>query len=1119
MEKSKNNLIKQIKEDMTDISSKNNLAYEGYLEKKARNLFAGWQKRYFIIIEGKLIIYTESKESKLVKGYIPIKQIADIKSLQENTFSIDVEGRKIILRAENENIKNKWIETIKNSFVIAKRGSFKLNDASGRNRTFDIILKANEKIKLNTINKKYGNLIKKHGYIINKEDALSKNLLEKFGINSLINLNDPKILTNIKYGFMYKKQKNHNIYNKRWLFIISRCSLFNNDNNNNEDEFLDDKKLKGWIKFDFLYYFKQDENESNNIDNVYDAEISMEECRKIIHFEKDDKFFLNFDSGKRIYEFYCESKLERDEWFEALLNSRKTAKIYKYSITKHPKNIDNLYSLYTKDKLSFMNKIKEEKDAIIGNTDKIKEFNIFEFTINNLQNLILSTMDGCICGLPVKTELLKAYAEHMNQELLNIIQNFWEKSYNLIRKEDIIRMGVLLLIYNDKISKFNIIDINILKNGKEFVKIYFKNVLPNILFTIENILKYMIEHKGSKDEKGIYYSESPKLLFDIFYKLFDFLKEFKYPIIFKLFLKLLNVSIFQFCVGVNYIISNPGIIIEDEYLITISNDTFILRQFINDFIENLIKLNVLNQKEINEEFEMEKIINLIDKICFNSVVHLVYEHKELLEKEFEDQKFLKMEIDKIIKNSFIIYGKYKSMLNDRIVKIFYKELLKFTLCFYIINLLLLKHKSKTKKEDIINKIKNDKKIFIDHYKEVIGENLSIATLKILDSIIVLLEIDQNIISTTILEIRQYIGPAFTYAVAENLIKLRSDLKEQEIKECKKQVEEILNEYEGPKGESSSYFQILSYKIKRNNKDKDYLMLKESRIKFGNDIKDNDIEENVDKIDSDNDSGNNDSGIEEKFEKMRVNFLANEKFCLRASLRTFLNDNESDDENEDEEEEEENEIKEDIEEDSKVELEGFIYKKKIGIYKKYFFQIKNCGLYLFEERNSKIPIDKFPLKNVIIKNNEKELNKFLLIANEKGNQIEYNFKCDTDEIKNSVIRTMKKSINEENNKKDTLKLEKIEFKERKKIIKDLPKIVDNKFNNIEDKILEYLKTGKYFKLNEKKMEREIKNNIKKKKEEKLKEENLSSNDENHKLKKSRKSKVKNWIKDKVHIFKK
>ena len=163
MENSKKDLIKQIKEDMTDINPKNNLAYEGYLEKKARNLFAGWQKRYFIIIEGKLIIYTESKESKLVKGYIPIKQIADIKSLQENTFSIDVEGRKIILRAENENIKNKWIETIKNSFVIAKRGSFKLNDASGRNRTFDIILKANEKIKLNTINKKYGNLIKKHG--------------------------------------------------------------------------------------------------------------------------------------------------------------------------------------------------------------------------------------------------------------------------------------------------------------------------------------------------------------------------------------------------------------------------------------------------------------------------------------------------------------------------------------------------------------------------------------------------------------------------------------------------------------------------------------------------------------------------------------------------------------------------------------------------------------------------------------------------------------------------------------------------------------------------------------------------------------------------------------------
>ena len=60
--------------------------YESYLEKKARNIFSGWQTRYFVFLEGKIIIYTESKESKQVKGYILIKQISDIKSTEENTF-------------------------------------------------------------------------------------------------------------------------------------------------------------------------------------------------------------------------------------------------------------------------------------------------------------------------------------------------------------------------------------------------------------------------------------------------------------------------------------------------------------------------------------------------------------------------------------------------------------------------------------------------------------------------------------------------------------------------------------------------------------------------------------------------------------------------------------------------------------------------------------------------------------------------------------------------------------------------------------------------------------------------------------------------------------------------
>ena len=47
--------------------------FESYLEKKGRKIFAGWQKRYFRCLEGKIIIYTESKESKKIKDYIQIK--------------------------------------------------------------------------------------------------------------------------------------------------------------------------------------------------------------------------------------------------------------------------------------------------------------------------------------------------------------------------------------------------------------------------------------------------------------------------------------------------------------------------------------------------------------------------------------------------------------------------------------------------------------------------------------------------------------------------------------------------------------------------------------------------------------------------------------------------------------------------------------------------------------------------------------------------------------------------------------------------------------------------------------------------------------------------------------
>ena len=1089
--------------------------YESYLEKKARNIFSGWQTRYFVFLEGKIIIYTESKESKQVKGYILIKQISDIKSTEENTFLIETENRTFQLKAENEDIKESWIEKIKNAIANIKKGESKDNNSPvDRSTLFDTFLKSDEKDKLNTISMKTGNIIKKYGYVFIKEDTESMPLLEKYGINQLINLNDEKILNHIRYGFMFKKKRFHDSYNKRWFFLISRSSL--NNNEILEDySFLDDKKQKDWLKFDTLYYFRYDKDKNEDNNNVYDVEIKMDECHKIINVEKDGKYFINLDYSERLYEFYCESKNERDEWFQALINSRNTAKTYKFSITKHPKNIESLYKIYVKNRNLFLEKLNTELIIVTGNIEEINEFTVFEFTVNNLQNLIESNMDGCLCSIPMKIELLKFYAYYMNTKYLNIYQRYWENSYNNLDKEDIIRMGLMLLNYYDEIKKFNVNDVNLLKNGKEFVKIYFKNIFPNILFSIENMLKYEIEHKGTKNSEGIYYSEGPKLIFDIFWKIFDLVKNFKHKEIISYLLKILNMSLFQYCFGINYVISNQGIIMEDEYLISIANDTLTLNQLLNDFIESCKKLNILTEEEINEELHTKNLINIIDKLCYNSLIHLVYEHKDDLEKEIEDKKFLKMEFDKIIKKSGEIYSKYKQMMNSKVIKIFYNEVLKLTLCYYITRLLLITDKKKRKREDIIDKIKKDKELLSNSFKNIVGENLTNATLSILDNIIGILEIDKSMISTTILTIRQYIGPAFTYSVAKKLIKLRSDLNKQEKIDCKSQCEEVLNNYEGPKDESSSYFQILHSKIKDNKKDKKFVKIKESHIKYGNEIEENKEisggESDDDKNENDKDENNID--IEEEVKGIEVN-MTNEKYYINTNLENFLKDNDDEIEEETEDEEQKDEIKQDSEEDTKPDLDGVVYKRSNSLYKKYYFQVKNCGLYWFEDDKYQNIKNKLSLKNITILNSDSDPNKFTLKnSNEKDK--EYKYKCDTEEQKNALVKAISKAINNSKTEQKSFEIPKIEIKERKKVIKDFLKMNNKiKGNYIEDKILDFLKTGKYFKINKKKMEKVLKKNLKKKeKEEKEEIENLKEKDEDNKKKKSVKTKIKNFFKGK------
>jgi hypothetical protein len=71
--------------------------------------------------------------------------------------------------------------------------------------------------------------------------------------------------------------------------------------------------------------------------------------------------------GDRKYEFESEMKGERDKWYTTLKNSRKTAKEFKRSLTKKPRNISKLNKIIENEGIGKLKEIIEkEKDDIVN---------------------------------------------------------------------------------------------------------------------------------------------------------------------------------------------------------------------------------------------------------------------------------------------------------------------------------------------------------------------------------------------------------------------------------------------------------------------------------------------------------------------------------------------------------------------------------------------------------------------------------------------------------------------------------------------------------------------------------------------------------------------------------
>ena len=986
-----------------DISLEECKKYKGFLKKKSPSLFGGWQKRYFRILDGKVMVYSEKENDPKPKGHVKLEQISKAEATEDKIFKFTLDDRDFILQAESNEERDKWIKVLNHLVDEIKkkiRSSTPEKHLSQKEDTENIERKRGSSVKpnkLEALDKSTMELLKSHGLQTTNDGELSTSLLKAKGIDKLLSLNDPKIQCRIHHGFLFKHHKSHDYFQKRWFFLYSHRPL--TDEKYEKDEVNVDKK-KEWLEFDCLFYFKYEgENESAG----FQAKLDLALSHKIEILDKDDKFFLILDVEDRKYEFYSESKGERDFWFENLKNSRRTAKEYKASVTKHPRNVEFLNQKFERSMEEFNKKIEDEKNQIIGDYKEIKEYNILEFALTNFENLIESTVDGCNANTPPKTDLLTAYTEQMNAHYLIVVQSFWENQFNNIDSSDIMKLAMKLFAFSQRLNDVHLIDPNFEKNGRELVKIYMKKIFKNTLDVIENILKSEREVKAIQNSEGHYCTNGPTDLFDILSKTFDLIKIYKNKYIYEQAFNLFHECIIQYLIGVDCVTSNYNIQVETEFLLAVANNSALIVQLLNQLIDDSNEMGVLDEKQISEAIRLKQINTSINLMTKNSIERFVSEYADELATAYEGSNFLELDMTKPFMKTQDLFAKYNQEMSKMIMKKCWEEILKTNVFFYIKSLLTTAHKKVKKVEDLRDKIKYDKGLITETFESVVGKNLTEANLKILSDIGDFLEVSSYMISSSCLTLREYIGPSFTLSTAKAIINLRCDFTSDEKKDAIAQCKDVLEKYvdNGNVG-VGGFFAKMEEEIKNENEDPN--------------------EAEFEKIED-----------EEEKEK--------EAQTVGYSLDDFLKENEEEEETLDESAKEaENQIKKDEQEEiSDIAYEGTMKKKSHSNWQERFFQLKNGYLYWFKDKASSIIQNKLSIMNTLRVESHKD-KKFMMVIGE-GNDAKgknsgkvYKFACNSEDEKegwiNAITSEMKRLRGEQKNLEN-----KIEMKQKKKVIND------------------------------------------------------------------------------------
>ena len=214
--------------------------FEAYADKKSPGFFAGWQKRYWKILDGKLMCYFDSKEDKgQPKGTIHFVTCSTAEEIPgtQRQFKFTVEDKEFILRAETPEAKLVWIACINkcveecNKEQNAEEQKKKSQKATGQSH------------KMESMDKGTLEILQSYGISTSENQRKSEEMFAAKGLADIFNLKDPKVKNKIHYGFLYKPHKlsldkiglgglgnlgplgkSKDLFSKRWFFIYSSIS-------------------------------------------------------------------------------------------------------------------------------------------------------------------------------------------------------------------------------------------------------------------------------------------------------------------------------------------------------------------------------------------------------------------------------------------------------------------------------------------------------------------------------------------------------------------------------------------------------------------------------------------------------------------------------------------------------------------------------------------------------------------------------------------------------------------------------------------------------------------------------------------------------------------------------